>query len=304
MSASIKEIRAFLETVLPARDAPPFDVATLRAVMEAGASAKPMPAGWTHEAVSLGVSAERLSGPEAKPGRAILYLHGGGYAGGSPVSHRAQAAEIGAHAGAEVFVIDYRLAPEHPFPAALDDAVAAWRALMARGYAANSCAIAGDSAGGGLTVATAVALKELGLAPPSCLATISPWADLAQSGPSYATHATRDPMVRKEDLDLWSALYRGDAIAANDPRVSPIHADLTGLSPLLIQVGTEEVLLSDSDQLAARARDAGVDVTLEVAAQMIHVWHGFSAQLPEARGAIRRMGAWIAARLQDTSPEG
>lgn len=241
-----------------------------------------------------GVAAEWVVAPEADAGRTIVYFHGGGYCIGSVLGHRAMLSHLSAAARARVLSIGYRLAPEYPHPAALDDAVAAYRWVLASGGAEPArTVIGGDSAGGGLTVATLVALRDAGGPLPAAGVCLSPWVDLTQSGATIAANAAVDPMVRAEDLDRWADAYRG-VRDAGDPAVSPLFADLAGLPPLLVDVGTAEVLLDDARRLAERARAAGVEVTLTVAEDMLHVWHFFAGAAPEADEAIARVGAFVA----------
>jgi len=186
--------------------------------------------------------AEWLTPPAARADAVVLYFHGGGYAIGSPRSHRHLAAAIARAAGIRALLLDYRLAPEHPFPAALDDAVEAYQWLLARGLAPGRIVLGGDSAGGGLTVATLIALRDRGLPRPGGGICISPWVDLTCSGASYATKASADPIVTRDGVEAMAQAYvgTGDRKAA---LVSPLYADLKGLSPLLVQVGSDEVLL-------------------------------------------------------------
>jgi len=243
------------------------------------------------------VIAEWLATPGVRDDAAVLYLHGGGYVIGSPRSHRHLAAAIGAAAKTRVLLPDYRLAPEHPFPAAVDDAVAAYRWLLARDIAPGRIVIAGDSAGGGLTVATLLALREARLPQPAAGVCISPWVDLTCSGGSYATRAAADPIVKSESIVAMAGVYLGGA-DAKTPLASPLFADLHGLPPLLIHVGDDEVLLDDSVQLAERARKAGVDATLDVWPKMVHVWHWFFPMLDEGHAAIDRIGEFVRARAR------
>ena len=239
-----------------------------------------------------GVPAEWVSALGAASDRAVLYLHGGGYVVGSPVSHREIAARLSAAASARVLVIDYRLAPENPFPAAVDDATAAYRWLLDQGVDPELAAIAGDSAGGGLTVAALVALRDAGDPLPAAGVCISPWVDLEGLGESMTTRAKHDPMVSRESLEETAAAY----LAGADPRsplAAPIYADLRGLPPLLIQVGTAEALYDDSTRLDERARAAGVDSTLQVWEEMVHVWHIFAPILPEGQQAIESIGQFL-----------
>jgi acetyl esterase/lipase len=226
----------------------------------------------------------------------ILYLHGGGYCIGSPRSHRGLCAQLAFASGARAVAPDYRMGPEVPFPAAVDDALAAYRALLDQGFAPGGIVIAGDSAGGGLTFATALAARQAGLPQPAGLFAISPWANLTPTGPSYVDKAAVDPMITAEALGLFAEAYLGGG-SPLDVLASPALADLTGLAPILIQVGSEEVLLSDSVAMEIAALNAGVPVELEVWPEMIHVWHAFYGVLGAGRNAIAAAGRWIAGRF-------
>lgn len=239
--------------------------------------------------------AEWLRPPSAADGRVVLYLHGGGYVLGSPRSHRHLAAAIAGAAGASALLLDYRCAPEHRFPAAVDDATAAYRWLVDQGVAPGRMVIAGDSAGGGLTVATLVALRDAGAPLPAAGVCISAWVDLTCSGGSYRTKADADPIVRRAGVEEMARAYLA-GVDARTPLASPLFADLHGLPPLLIHVGSDEVLLDDSMQLAERARAAGVDTTLEVWDRMVHVWHWFLPMLEEAQSAVDAIGTFARAR--------
>lgn len=292
--SEIEAVRAMLRQLVR-RPQPPLE--EMRAAYDAWGEANPAPDGARVEPLKLGgVPGVMVMPKGAHARRALLYLHGGGYGIGSSKSHAHMAGRLGEAAGVRACVMDYRLAPEARFPAAVDDAVAAYRALLEDGAAGADIIIAGDSAGGGLTVATALALKAKGLPQPAGLFCISPWADLSQTGASYAAMAGDDLIVSREDLDNWATLYLDGASLA-DPLASPVHGDFTGLAPLLIHVGSDEVLLSDSIRLAERAGLARVPVTLTVAPEMPHVWHFMWAQLTAAREAIADAGAWMKARL-------
>jgi acetyl esterase/lipase len=241
-----------------------------------------------------GVPVTRVLAPGADPSRTVLYLHGGGYTLGSRATHASLASRISAAAGMAVLLVEYRLAPEAPFPAAVDDAATAWRWLLASGQDPAAAAIAGDSAGGGLTLAALQRIRDDGMALPAGAVCLSPWADLEGTGESCAPGAVDDPMIGLEGLRESGRLYAGDAVAT--PLASPIHADYTGLPPLLIQVGTREILLSDARTVAERARSAGVAVTLEEEEGLIHVFQGFPG-VPESEAAVARIGAWLEARL-------
>ena len=239
--------------------------------------------------------AEWLRPPSAVPGRVVLYLHGGGYVIGSPRSHRHLAAAIAGAAGARALLLDYRLAPEHPFPAAVEDATASYRWLLDQAIAPERIVIAGDSAGGGLTVATLLALREARVPLPAGGVCISPWVDLTCSGASYATKAAADPIVRRAGVEEMARAYLG-ATPPRTPLASPLFADLRGLPPLLIHVGSDEVLLDDAVQLAERAKAGGVDATLEIYDRMIHVWHWFLPMLDEAQTAVEAIGRFVRSR--------
>lgn len=278
---------------------PPSDsltVAERRAQYERAEKVFPTPPEVKVERVSAPVApAEWLRPPGAVAGRVVLYLHGGGYVIGSPRSHRHLAAAIAAAGQASALLLDYRLAPEHPYPAAVDDATAAYRWLLEQGVAPGHVVIGGDSAGGGLTVATLLALRDARLPLPAGGVCISPWVDLTFSGASYRTRAAVDPIVKRPGIDEMARAYLG-ATAAQTPLASPLFAELRGLPPLLIHVGSDEVLLDDAVQLADRAKTAGVDATLEVWDRMIHVWHWFLPMLDEAQGAVDGIGRFIQSR--------
>jgi len=278
---------------------PPSDLLTTaerRAQYERAEKVFPTPPDVKVERVNVPAApAEWLRPPSAVPGRVVLYLHGGGYVIGSPRSHRHLAAAIAGAAGASALLLDYRLAPEHPFPAAVEDATAAYRWLLDQAIAPEHIVIAGDSAGGGLTVATVLALREARVPLPAGGVCISPWVDLTCSGASYATKAAADPIVRRAGVEEMARAYLG-ATPPRTPLASPLFADLRGLPPLLIHVGSDEVLLDDAVQLAERAKAAGVDATLEIYDRMIHVWHWFLPMLDEAQTAVEAIGRFVRSR--------
>ena len=253
-----------------------------------GAHADPADAG--------GVPAEWTSTSSADPSRVILYLHGGGYVSGSIASHRSMVSYLGVASGARTLSLGYRLAPEHPFPAACEDALAGYRFLVGSGFDPSRIVLAGDSAGAGLVMATLLALRDEGASMPAGGLLISPWVDVLNSGPSITAKAAVDPMISKAYLDESAGQY----LHGVDPRTlkaSPLYADLHGLPPLLIQVGTAETLLDDATRLVARAGDANVRAILSVWPEMIHVWHLFHSRLRDARAAINEAGAWMRAAL-------
>ncbi len=239
-----------------------------------------------------GVEAEWISAPGAAADRAVLYLHGGGYIMGSLNTHRDLMGRISRAAQARVLGLDYRLAPEHPFPAAVEDTVAGYRFLLDQGPPPARLAIAGDSAGGALTLAALVAGRGAGLPMPAAAVCLSPFLDLEGTGESVKTRADVDPIATPEVIDVWAKAYLGGA----DPRTplaNPLYADLAGLPPLLIQVGDHEVLLDDATRLAQRAQAAGVQVKLEVWPEMIHRFQSYAGVLPEGQQAVEDIGTFI-----------
>lgn len=264
---------------------------------EGGARFK-VPADVTLTPVSAdGVPAEWLVAPGARTDRAVLYLHGGGYVIGSIKSHRYLMQNVSRHSGARTLGLDYRLAPEHPFPAAIEDATKAYRWLLAQGIKPGHIAIAGDSAGGGLTLATLLSLRDQGVPLPAAGVLISPWADLTGSAGAVTSRAASDPMVKGDGLFSLAGKYLNGADARN-PLASPVFADLTGLPPLLIHVGGREILYDDSITLAANARKANVPVALVDEAELFHVWHAFAPMLDEGQRAIEQIGGWLQGRFQ------
>ena len=268
----------------------------MRAGMEA--SSFPVTEAATVAAVDAnGVPGEWVTVAESDPSRRVLYVHGGGYVIGSPVTHRRLCEDIARAGGCAVLNLDYRLAPEHPFPAAVEDAIAGLQFIQANGPGgegeAASTFVAGDSAGGGLTLATLLAARAQGVDQPNAAIGISSWTDLAITGESLQTRADSDPLITDGGMiGNMAAQYLGGA-DAEDPLASPLYADYAGLPPLLLQVGDAEVLLSDTTRVAEKARAAGVDVVEEVWDEMFHVWHQFAPMLPEGQEAINRIGEFI-----------
>ncbi|MFZ5723071.1 MAG: alpha/beta hydrolase [Pseudomonadota bacterium] len=282
---------------------PDVPLAAQRAFLDNGGRLMRRPRGLRIELQQLaGLPARRLAPRGAHAQRHVLYLHGGGYIQGSGTSHTPLAAQVAQAARATTWLIDYRLAPEHPYPAAVDDALAAYEALLQKNIPAAAIALAGDSAGGGLALSTALAIRDTGLPLPAALALFSPWTDLTLSGASLQTKDACEPMLNPVWLDWAAGLYCGEAgdgrvTPRTAPGVSPLFADLAGLPPLLVQVGSDEVLLDDATFLAARARRAGVDVTLH---EFPGLWHVFQAQaglLAEADAALAETGRFLAQHL-------
>jgi monoterpene epsilon-lactone hydrolase len=269
------------------------EIAQMRLDSDARGRAFGLPADVTVQKVSAnGVKAEWTSTPGADPASAILYLHGGGYVICSLDSHRHLAAEVGRAAGMRTLAIDYRLAPEHPFPAAVEDTVAAYRYLLESGIRPNRIAFVGDSAGGGLVIGSMLAIREAGLPLPGCGWCISPWVDMEALGGSFVDRAETDPTVQKATILMMAGLYLGGADPRH-PHAAPLYGDLRGLPPLLIQVGSVETLLDDSIALARKAGVAEIPVALQIWPEMIHIWHLFFPVLSAGRRAIEAGGSFV-----------
>ena len=282
-----------LAPIIAAMRANPYtadkSVELLRQESGEGARARPLPEGATCEEVDAGgVPSEWVRMPESRPDRIFLMIHGGGYYRGLAAAVGGASAWIARAAKCTVLSINYRRAPEHPFPAAVDDTITAYRWLLSQGFAADHIVVGGISAGGGLTLALLLSCRDSGDPLPAGGVPMSAWTDLAQTGGSFQSNADADPAVSKEYLDRFSALYL-NGTDPQTPLASPLYADLTGLPPLLLQVGTTETMLDDSVAFAARAEEAGVDVTLEQWPEMIHGWQQRPHELPEAREAIEHI---------------
>jgi monoterpene epsilon-lactone hydrolase len=281
-------------------------------------TAKPRPVGWAERRARLdevgsvwpvaedvelvpvdlgGIPGEWSMAPGSDPTRVLVFLHGGGYCSGSIVSHRRMVTEAGRAGGVRTLAVGYRLAPEHPFPAALDDALAAWRFVRAQGIAARQIAVGGDSAGGGLTVALLDRLRDAGDELPGCAWLVSPWTDLTMSGATLETKDAVDPLLHAGYLDELAGAYVPAGVDREDPRISVLHADLAGLPPLLIQVGSAETLLDDAVRFAAKAGAQDVSVTLEIWPHMIHAWPLWNARLEPGRRALAAAGAFLRRHL-------
>jgi acetyl esterase/lipase len=297
---------------------PHNEIDAIRALL----GSKPRPVGWSERRARLdevgstwpiasdvtceaadcnGVSGEWSLAPGSDPSRVVLYFHGGGYCSGSIVSHRRMVTEAGRAARARTLAIDYRRAPEHPYPAAHEDALTAWRFLRKQGIAAENIAVGGDSAGGNLTLALISRLRAAGEKLPACGWLVSPWTDLAMSGETLDTKDAIDPLIHRGYLTELADAYAPAAINRKDPLISPLFCDFAGFPPLLIQVGSAETLLADATRLAAAAGAADVDVTLEVWPHMIHAWPVWNAKLADGRRALDNAGQFIRAKMKISS---
>lgn len=292
ITMSIQQLEGLINLI---KSGPPLanaDISAMRAAAEQMGQMLPVNPAAKFTAIQAGaVKAEWCVVVGIDERRVILYLHGGGYVSGSPAVYRSLSANLSRAAQARVLVIDYRLAPEHPFPAAVEDSVASYRWLLSQDVEPARIVVAGDSAGGGLAAATLVAIRDAHLPLPAAGVLLSPMVDLEAIGESMKTKAAEDPIVQKENVAIAKLYLNG-----NDPRTplaAPLYADLAGLPPLLIQVGTSETLLDDSTRFAERATKAGVKVTLEQWDRMIHVWQLFASMLDEGQQAIDRIGEFV-----------
>jgi acetyl esterase/lipase len=286
------------------------EIEAIRALL----SSKPRPIGWLERRKRLddvgsvwpvaadvkltevdvgGVVGEWSIVPGSDPSRVLMFFHGGGFCSGSIVSHRRLVTEAGRAAGVRTLAVAYRLAPEHPFPAAYDDALTAWRFLRGQNIPAEHIAVGGDSAGAGLTVALISRLRDAREELPGCAWLISPWTDLTMSGSTVLSKEAVDPLIHKEYLNELADAYVPPGMERKDPRISPLYADLRGFPPTLIQVGSAETLLDDATRFAAVAGAADVRVTLEIWPQMIHAWPLWNAHLEPGRRALANAGEFI-----------
>lgn len=256
------------------------------AVLPEGARFSPQIAG--------GIQCEWMEMPHVSTDRVFLFIHGGNYNAGSPRTHRLLAANLSRATHMRLLVPDYRLAPEHPFPAGVKDALLVYQWLLNQGFSEQNIVVGGDSAGGGLALTMLLALKAAGARMPRAGILLAPWTDLTVSSPTYETNRAFDPIITRERLQQSGLWYAGQRDPA-DPLLSPLFADLNGLPPLVIHAGSDEVMLDDSRRFAERARAAGVPVELEVFEGMWHVFHSAGTGIPEARQAINGIGSFVRA---------
>lgn len=243
-----------------------------------------------------GVPAQWLTPQGASTDRVLMYVHGGGYVMMSAATHRKMVGHIAKATGCRALNVDYRLAPEHPHPAAVNDAVTAYQWLLSQGIKPQHIAIAGDSAGGGLCLATALKLRDMSVSLPAALAPISPWTDMEGTGASMKSRAAVDMIVTPDAITQLGGVFLNGG-SPRDPYASPLHAELQGLPPIYIQVGDEEVLLDDSTRFAAKAKQAGVEVAIEIFPEMQHVFQIAAGNMPEADAAVAKIGAWLKTKL-------
>jgi monoterpene epsilon-lactone hydrolase len=298
MAPAEQELAKFKEyriTLLRERAKSPPTLEQFRCEFDALNAAIPLTDGCRHESINeAGVSGDRLTPRGSNGQRALLYHHGGGHTFGSPQSHRHLVARLAEAAGVVGFNMFYRLAPEHPYPAGLEDAVANYRWLLDQGFKPQDVIMSGESAGGNLTVALVLKLRELGLPQPGGLYLLSPWLDLEHKGRSHQQMAQADVVLNKALVEGCAAAYCAGGTSRADPLVSPLHADLRGLPPVLVQVGSSEILLSDSLDFAAAAALAGVDVTLRSWPDQVHGWPIFHPAMPvSATRAMAEAARWI-----------
>jgi len=291
------QMKAFRDAILSTVDATPPTLEQQRAGIALMAEQATVPPAVTITETYAGGCRAYWNDPRgAAMDRVILYLHGGGYVIGSPKSHERLVGHLANAAGCRALNVDYRLAPEHPHPAAVTDATNAYRWLLNEGYNPEHIVISGDSAGGGLTLAALLSIKEDGLPQPAAAVPLSPWTDLEGTGESMDTNAPNDLIVQREGLQGMAAAFLGEA-SPRDPLAAPLYGDYHNVAPIYIQVGGDETLLDDSTRVAERARAAGVEVRLDIFPEMQHVFQAGVGNIPEATDAVERAGAYIREKL-------
>jgi monoterpene epsilon-lactone hydrolase len=277
---------------------PEMDLSTLRGILEELHQRAAEPTGVTYEEVDAGGRPALWCIPvDGTDDRVILYTHGGGFVVNTMDSHRKVAAHLAKATGARALVLDYRLAPEHPFPAQLDDAVAAYTWLLDQGIEAGHIATAGDSAGGNLATALVLKLRDDGVALPAAIVGFSPWYDMECVGKTLETNAATDAFVQREVVQNMAAMFLGDHGSVTDPLANPLHADPTGLPPMYLTAGDKETLQDNAERFADMARNAGVDVTLEITEGMQHIHPVMAGRAPEADATIANVGQWLRPKL-------
>lgn len=295
--ATSPQLDRVIGIMMAIRSKPPADIHETRAVLDqAFGEFKPAPDVTVFEIDAAGVPCQWITAPGVPQDRLIIYLHGGAYAACSPTTHQDLISRLSRASGAAALGVDYRLAPEDPFPAAVDDSIATYNWALGHGFEPSNIVLAGDSAGGGLVLSVLLAARDAGTPLPAAGVCFSPWVDLECSGESMAANDHLDDFIKYGGLSARAESYLGGADPEN-PLASALFADLRGLPPLLVHVGSAETLLDDSTRLAALAKKAGVDLTLKIWDDMVHVWQAFASILPEGQQSIEETGAFIREKL-------
>jgi epsilon-lactone hydrolase len=277
---------------------PEMDLTTLRSMLEELGARAAEPTDVTYEEVDAGGQPAMWCNPiGAAPDRVILYTHGGGFVSNTMHSHRKLAAHLAKAAGVRALVLDYRLAPEHPFPAQLDDGVVAYKWLLDQGIEPRHIATAGDSAGGNLATALVLRLRDEGIPVPAAIVGLSPWYDMECNGSTLDTNASTDALVQRPVVENMSAMFLGEAGSRTDPLANPLHADARGLPPIYLTAGTHETLQDNAERFADIAKNADVEVTLELCEGMQHVYPFMAGRAPEADATIAKIGGWLRPKL-------
>lgn len=280
---------------------PEMDLVTLRSMMEELADRASEPEDVIYSEVDTeGIRGIWCTPLDASRDHVVLYTHGGGFVGNSASSHRKLAGHLAKAVGARAFVLEYRRAPEHPFPAQLEDTLAAYRWLLGQGFEADSIATAGDSAGGNLAVGIALKLRELGEPLPAAIVAFSPWLDMEHLGKTLDTNAETDAFVNRSVVEMMSSMYLGESGSPTDPLANPLHADLTGMPPLFLTAGGAETLRDDAERLADRAHNAHIEVELTVVPEQQHVFPFMAGRAPEADDAIRAAADWARQKIKSS----
>lgn len=273
---------------------PDMSLAMMRSLFDEWHQPTLEPEGVTYKAEIVGgIEGVWVFPVDADPGKVLNYTHGGGFVVGSPSSHRKLVGHVAKALGVTAFVMDYRLAPENPFPAQLEDAVAVYRALLDRGFAAENISTIGDSAGGNHAVTSVLKFAELGLPLPGAVIAFSPWVDMEHKGEALAANEATDALVKKPLVEAMSSMFLGESGSATDPLANPLYADFTGFPRLYINAGSVEALVDNAQRLHDRANAAGVDVTLSIVEDMQHVFPILAGRAPEADDEIQRIAAWF-----------
>jgi monoterpene epsilon-lactone hydrolase len=298
-SAESEVLKAHFQSITERLAAnPEMSLTAMRSIFEELAVNAKEPEDVTYAEVEAGEVHGLWALPVGAPtDRAILYTHGGGFIGNTAASHRKMAAHLAKAAGVRTLILDYRLAPEHPFPAQIDDAIAAYRWLRTQGFPSEGLATAGDSAGGNMAITSVLKLRDLGEALPAAIITFSPWLDMEHRGKTLESNAATDALISRDVVTMMSQMFLGASGSATDPLANPLYANFTGLPPLFVTAGDAEALLSDAERLAERAERAGVSVDFSIAPDQQHVFTFMAGRAPEADHSINAAGTWLRRRL-------